>query len=116
MKKSVKAALLSGLIFPGIGHMYLREYVRGSGLLVLSLAALSIVVARAYQQAVLIVDRVLSGDISMEAGAIAQAVSSSTNAADRSVSNAAIIVLVVCWLAGVIDSYRLGAAQERPDE
>jgi hypothetical protein len=115
MKKSSKAALLSGLIFPGIGHIFLREYFRGSALVVLSLAALSVVVAKAYQHAMLIVDRIVSGDISMEAGAIAQAVSNSTTAADSLVENAAVIVLVACWLVGIIDSYRLGAVQEKSD-
>ena len=115
MKKSSKAALLSGLIFPGIGHFFLREYFRGSALVVVSLAALSVVVAKAYQHAKIIVDRIVSGDVSMEAGAIAQAVSNSTTAADSLVENAAVILLVACWLVGIMDSYRLGAVQEKSD-
>lgn len=115
MKKSSKAALLSGLVFPGIGHIFLREYIRGSALVALSLAALSVVVTKAYQHAMLVVDQIVSGDVSMEAGAIAQAVSNSTNAADSLVENAAVIVLVACWLAGIIDCYRLGAMQEESD-
>ena len=35
MKRSSKAALLSGLIFPGIGHMVLKQYLRGSVLIIL---------------------------------------------------------------------------------
>jgi hypothetical protein len=115
MKKSSKAALLSGLVFPGIGHIFLKEYLRGSVLVVLSLAALSVVVVNAYKHAMLIVDRVVSGDVSMEAGAIAQAVSNSTTAADSFVENFAVIVLVGCWLVGIMDSYRLGAVQEHSD-
>lgn len=114
MKKSSKAALLSGLILPGIGHLFLREYFRGSALVVLSLAALSVVVTKAYQHAILIVDRVVSGDVAMEAGAIAQAVSNSTTIADSVVENA-VVVLVACWLVGIMDSYRLGTVQEGSD-
>ena len=113
MKKSSKAALLSGLIFPGLGHIFLKEYFRGSLLVILSLAALSVVVTSAYQHALLIADQIVSGDISMEAEAIAQAVSNSTNAADSLVENTAVIVLVACWMAGIMDSYRLGAVQEK---
>lgn len=112
MKKSSKAALLSGLIFPGIGHIFLRAYFRGFALVVLSLAALSVVVTKTYQRALLVVDQIVSGDVSMEAGTIAQAVSNSTIAADSLLENAAVIVLVACWLAGIIDSYRLGAVLE----
>ncbi|MGI9225002.1 MAG: hypothetical protein ACR2QX_11030 [Woeseiaceae bacterium] len=115
MKKSSKAALLSGLIFPGIGHFFLKEYFRGCALVVLSLAALSVVVMSAYQHALLVVDRIVSGDVAMEAGAIAQAVSDSTTAADSLVENAAVIVLVACWLVGIMDSYRLGALPEKSD-
>jgi hypothetical protein len=115
MKKSSKAALLSGLIFPGIGHIFLKEYLRGFVLAVLSLVALSVVVTIAYQHALLIVDRIISGDVAVEAAAIAQAVSNSTSAADSLIENAAVIVLVGCWLAGIIDSYRLGAIQEESD-
>jgi hypothetical protein len=115
MKKSSKAALLSGLIFPGIGHIYLREYFRGSILAGLSLASLSVVVTRAYQHALLVVDRIASGDVAMEAGAIAQAVSNSTSATDNLMENAALVLLVACWLAGIMDSYRLGALQEKSD-
>ena len=115
MKKSSKAALLSGLIFPGLGHIFLKEYFRGSLLFILSLAALSVVVTSAYQHALLIADQIVSGDISMEAEAIAQAVSNSTNAADSLVEDTAVIVLVACWMAGIMDSYRLGAVQEKSD-
>jgi hypothetical protein len=115
MKKSSKAALLSGLIFPGIGHIFLKEYLRGSVLVVLSLVALSVVVTIVYEHALLIVDQIINGDISVEAEAIAQAVSNSTTAADSFIENAAVIVLVGCWLAGIIDSYRLGAVQEKSD-
>jgi hypothetical protein len=115
MKKSSKAALLSGLIFPGIGHFFLREYLRGLSLIVLSLLALSVVVTRSYQQASLIVDQIASGNVPMESAAIAQAVSNSTTAADSLLDNAAVFVLVACWLAGIIDSYRLGASKEGSD-
>jgi len=115
MKKSAKAALLSGLIFPGTGHIYLREYFRGAVLVGLSLVALSAVVTIAYRQASVIADQIISGEISLEAEAIAQAVSDSTSPADRLAENAAYFVLAVCWLAGILDSYRLGSQKEKPD-
>jgi hypothetical protein len=115
MKKPSKAALLSGLIFPGIGHIFLREYFRGSILLVVSLASLSVVVTSAYQRALLVVDRVVSGDVAMEAGAIAQAVSNPTYATDNLMENVAFVLLAACWLVAIIDSYRLGALKAESD-
>ena len=112
MKRSSKAALLSGLVFPGIGHIVLKQYLRGSALVLSALVAFLIVVTRVFQRALTIVDRISSGEIPVETGAIAEMVSNSTSGADSFIENMAVIVLGVCWLIGIIDSYRLGVAQE----
>jgi len=80
-----------------------------------SLVTLSVVVVRAYQHAMLIVDQIINGDVPMETSAITQAVSNSTSTTDTLVDNIAVIVLAACWLAGIIDSYRLGTMQEKQD-
>ena len=113
MKRSSRAALLSGLIFPGIGHIVLKQYLRGSVLMLFALVALSVVVTRIFQRALTIVDRINSGDIPVDTGAIAEMVSNSTSGADSFIENTALIVLGACWLIGIIDSYRLGVAQEK---
>ena len=113
MKRSSKAALLSGLIFPGIGHIVLKQYLRGSVLMLFALVALSVIVTKIYQRALTIVDRINSGDIPVDTGAIAEMVSNSTSGADSFIENIAVIVLGACWLIGIIDSYRLGVAQEK---
>ena len=113
MKRSSKAALLSGLIFPGIGHIVLKQYLRGSVLMLFALVALSVIVSSIYQRALTIVDRINSGDIPVDTGAIAEMVSNSTSGADSFIENIALIVLGACWLIGIIDSYRLGVAQKK---
>ena len=113
MTRSTKVALLSGLIFPGIGHMVLKQYLRGSVLMILALIAASVIVIEVIQQALTIVDRINSGDIPVETGAIAEMVSNSTSGADSLIQNISVIVLGACWLIGIIDSYRLGIAKEQ---
>jgi len=113
MKRSSKAALLSGLVFPGIGHIVLKQYLRGSVLLFFALVAFSVFVTSVFQRALTIVDRINSGDIPVDTGAIAEMVSNSTGGADSFTENTALIVLGACWLIGIIDSYRLGVAQEK---
>jgi len=112
MKRATKAALLSGLVFPGIGHLYLKVRARGYALLVTALVALSVIIRTAYQQAQLVVDEVLSGQVAMDSDAIAQAVADSASTADSLVYNVAVIVLVACWLGAIFDAYRLGARDE----
>ncbi len=113
MTRPTKAALLSGLVFPGIGHMVLKQYLRGSILMISALIALSVIVTVVIQRALTIVDRINSGDIPVETGAIAEMVSNSTTGADSLIENISVIVLGACWLIGIIDSYRLGIAQEK---
>ena len=113
MMRSTKAALLSGLIFPGIGHMVLRQYRRGSVLMISAVIASSVIVTVVVQRALTIVDRFNSGDVPLEPGAIAEMVSNSTSGTDSLAVNISVMVLGACWLFGIIDSYRLGIAQEK---
>ena len=113
MKRSSKAALLSGLTFPGIGHVFLKNYLRGSVLTFVALAALLTIAIRTYQRAIIVVDQMNSGDIPVDTAAVADMVANSTSAAGTFVENIAVTTLVACWLIGIIDSYRIGAAQER---
>jgi hypothetical protein len=93
--------------------MVLKKYLRGSALIISALIASSIIVTVVIQRALTIVDRINSGDIPVETGAIAEMVSNSTNGADSLIENISVIVLGACWLIGIIDSYRLGIAQEK---
>lgn len=113
MKRSTKAALLSGLIFPGVGHLALKQYLRGSILMLSALIALTVIVTKAVKQALAIVDKINSGEIPLEAGAITELVSKSTAGAEGSILNIATFVVVACWIIGIIDSYRLGINQEK---
>jgi hypothetical protein len=93
--------------------MVLKQYLRGSILMLSALIALSVIVTKAIKQALTIVDRINSGEIPVEAGAITELVSKSTSGADGSVLNIAALAVVACWLIGIIDSYRLGIIQEK---
>jgi len=113
MTKPTKAALLSGLIFPGIGHVFLKHYLRGAILMLPALVALSAIIKVAFQQAQAIVDRVVSGEVPLETVAISKLVAESPNDSDSLMSSISVFVFVACWLIGIIDSYRIGAALEK---
>lgn len=112
MKRSTKAALLSGLVLPGIGHMVLRRYRTGIVLILLTLIAMSVIVNGAFERALVVVDQINSGAIGLESGSISEMISSSATGAEIVKENIAMIVLCVCWLFGIIDAYRIGKTQE----
>lgn len=113
MTKSTKAVLLSGLVFPGIGHFVLKQYVRGSILMLTALIAISVIVRIIFQQAQAIVDRVVSGEIALDAAAISTVVADPSSDSDSSISSIAMTVFLACWLIGILDSYRVGTALEK---
>lgn len=92
--------------------MVLKHYLRGSILILSALVASSVFVTIAIKRALTIVDRINSGEIPIDTGAISKLVSDSASGADGLTANIFVIVFGVCWLIGVLDSYRLGSVRE----
>lgn len=113
MTQAIKAALLSGLIFPGAGHMALKQYRRGSVLMLGTLIALAVIIRTAVQQALAVVDRINIGEFAVDTGTIAELVSRSTSGVETATLNIATLVIVVCWVVGIVDSYRLGIVLQK---
>ena len=117
MKRSTKAALLSGLIFPGIGHLYLKRYVHGIALCVASASAIYFIASVAVTTALEVAEKIQSesGGVAPDMAAIMDLVSQQSSGSEQSV-NIATVALVVCWVIGIVDSYRQGRAQEMVGE
>ena len=115
MKRSTKAALLSGLVFPGIGHMYLKRYVHGIILSVGAASATYFIVSVAVNTALEVVEKIQSGDVPLDMGTITDLVSQQSSGSEQS-TKTAMIALVACWVIGIADSYRQGRAQEKVEE
>lgn len=112
MKKSVTAALISGLVFPGIGHLYLKHYRNGCLLLLVATLALVELISVALRQAQAIADKVLSGEIALDPAAISAQVEATERSAATPLHSIAYAVLIVCWSIGIVDAYRLGRKLE----
>ncbi|WP_038492988.1 hypothetical protein [Janthinobacterium agaricidamnosum] len=104
MNRSTKAALLSALVFPGLGHMVLGRALRGC-LFLLPAGASAIYVARDIRQrASLILDQVQSGALPADPQLIAEQVAATSNSGG-SLMTVAIAVLAICWVGSIIDSF-----------
>ncbi|GMR17441.1 MAG: hypothetical protein BMS9Abin32_544 [Gammaproteobacteria bacterium] len=116
LKKPMKAALLSGLVFPGLGHLFLKSYVRGIVLAGAALAGLYFLIARTMEMAYLIADQIQSGAVPLDATGIAALMSAQESGGAARSANIAAAVLVVAWLIGIVDAYRAGRIAQRLDE
>ena len=111
MKKAMKGALLSGLVFPGAGHLFLKRYKMGIALMAIAIVSMTLIVAKAVQQAFITLEKVQAGVGTPDINALANATTQAT-AADP-VSNIATFFLIICWCVGIVDAYVLGRRKDR---
>ena len=116
MKKSTKASLLSAFVFPGTGHIYLKKYIPGVSLIVVALSGVSYLISKSVEIALQITDKIQSGDVPLDAVAITDLVSQQPTGTETLLLDIATYVFIICWLIGVIDSYRVGRGFDNNDE
>ena len=108
MKNSMKGALLSGLVFPGLGQIALKRYSRGFALMLTVMAGLYVMIVTAVQQAYAILDGVETAGGVPDSDTISQAAAQAAAASDGPVITAVSLLIIVCWIVGIIDAYRIG--------
>lgn len=113
MKKPMKAALLSAFIFPGLGHLHLKKYIPAVVLAGTAFAGLYFLIAKSVEAALQITEKIQSGEIQFDAATISELVSGQTAGAESQLLDIALAVLLVSWLIGIADSYRVGRAQDK---
>lgn len=116
MKKATAAALLSALVFPGAGHLFLKKYIPGVALAGASLTGVYYLISETLKRALQIVEKIQAGDIQPDVTAITELLTKQSTGTDATLLNIATVVLVICWLVGIIDSYRLGRVRDRADQ
>ena len=114
MKTATKAALISALVIPGAGHIYLKKYTPGFILIGTSAIALYYLVSKATEQALQIVGQMQNGTAPLDIATISELASRQPIGTDPFLLNAATAILFICWIFGIIDSYRVGAIQDKP--
>ena len=108
MSRSTNAVLLSALVLPGAGQLYLKHFGRGIALAGVSLACLWVLVDRAMQLASTVIEQVASEGSTIDAGQITELLARASNDPGSSLATVATLVLAGCWLVGIVDAYRLG--------
>jgi hypothetical protein len=116
MKNSMKGALLSGLVFPGLGQIALKRYWRGFALILVVLTGLYIMIATAVQQAYTILDSIEAEGGMPDSDTISQAAAQAAAASDSPMITAVSVLLLVCWIVGIIDAWRIGKRKDLEEQ
>jgi TM2 domain-containing membrane protein YozV len=108
MKKSIKAALLSGLVFPGVGQVYLGQRRRGWSVIVsvtLIFACVFIhITVNAYRE----IAAAAAKGVAIDIAAIQKSVAASSDFA----TTAGLVLLVLLWIAAILDACITGQRLE----
>ena len=115
MKSSMKASLLSALIFPGAGHYSLKKYKTSTFIFISAFVCLAIIFSKLMEKAKIITQKIQSGEIALDIEAISVLLQSQVFSGDIKQINLAVTAFFLIWLVGVVDSYRLGLAIDKND-
>ena len=108
MNNSIKGALLSGLVFPGLGQFVLKHYKRGIAFMLAILVGLSVIIVKASQQALAIVEKIQSEGGAIDMNTISKAATQASTTSESLTFNLVLLLIIVCWIIGIVDAYRLG--------
>jgi hypothetical protein len=113
MKRRTKATLLSAFVFPGIGHFILKKRMHGTVLAATAFVSLYFLIANTVQKSLQVLEKIQSGEIQSDAASISQSVLDQTTGSETFLLRIATAALIISWLIGIIDSYRVGRAQDQ---
>ena len=113
MSNALKAVLFSAFVFPGSGHLYLRKPVQGGLLVIVSIACVTILLSIAMEKAQQISDKILSGEIPLDVTRITEEITSHAATGGTQWAEIATYLLLVCWLVGIVDSFRVGRLKDK---
>ena len=108
MDRSVKAALLSGLVFPGVGQLFLQRPLRAMIFLAPALAAALYFGSAVLEPVFAIANDIASGAMAFDPFLIQQRVEQSR--IDSGAMNLAALVMILAWGASIIDAWIGGRA------
>ena len=108
MRKSLKGALLSGLVFPGYGQFVMKHYIRGIVLMLTCLTGLVVIGVKVRQQIFILLEKIEYVDGTIDMSEIINTVNLAGTTSGDVIYRFASLLLLFCWIIGIIDAYRIG--------
>lgn len=116
MNNSLKGALLSGVVFPGLGQIILKHYKRGIALMLTVLASLLVIVVKAVQQALTILEKINLEGGAINMSTISNIATKASTTFDSLIFNFVLLLMIFCWVIGVVDAYRIGKKKDLEEQ
>ena len=112
MKKSTKAVLLSGLVLPGLGQLYLKRWVAGLVLSGVAVYAVYFIVSIVVSTTLVLRQKIESGAIPADIETVSRLVTQELSGSEQSTS-LAMMAFGASWVIGIIGAYWYGRSEDR---
>ncbi len=116
MNHALKGALLSGLVYPGLGQAVLKHPRRAVVLMLVFTTVFVATVVKMFQQATAILDKALLDTGFLDMDTISEAAARASHPADDRTIHLLFGLLIACWALGVVDAALLGRRKDRAEQ
>ncbi len=113
MRVSIKAALMSGLLFPGSGQIYLKRYMRGFIYISIVLMGFGFIIGSATVKALDMLEGIQRQGGHADITEISRMALASPDGFPSLYFEMGFCVIILCWLVSTIDAYRTAKKLER---
>ena len=114
MKLALKSALLSGIVLPGLGQIYLKYYLRGLVFLIPTLTCLYILMSKVFEAIGIIFQKILNNSNGLiDLKAITLQVDEIFKTPNIIYYQILEYVFLFCWVASTIDAFSLGRKKDK---
>jgi len=107
MKKSIKAALLSALIFPGVGQLATGKKTKGWGFIVSTLIIVYLMISEIIKKAKQVINDMQESGVAINTESVSQATSQMNGFSDNTYLNMLLVTFIIIWLLSIIDAGRV---------
>ena len=75
-------------------------------------AGLLVIIVKAVQQAVTILEKIGSGGGAIDISAVSKAATQASTTSDSLIFKLVLLLIILCWIIGVVDAYRIGKKKD----
>ena len=108
MNNALKGALLSGLLFPGLGQVVLQRTKRGAAIIFVVGSSMFLAVVTGVKHTLAILEKVAENEGAISIGAILNAVTEAVITSRSPGFSIALLLTILGWVFGTLDAYRIG--------
>jgi hypothetical protein len=112
ISNSLKGALLSGLVFPGLGQIFLKHHKRGIALILTVSLSMVVIIVKSVQLSLDMLEQIMHKGGVIDMKTISNTATEALRSSDSLIFKFSFLLMVLCWIVGILDAYITGRKKE----